>query len=223
MLKLKLKTNFYGELCLKDCKENIWFLMTYFNMVFILQYYSLFFLSFSLLTRSLNSFQWVLKYAWPILALWLIRGCIWPYFVNKLTLWVTPNFFRGQNKIKTDSCRNICIASSITAGTRGCMIFFFLGCVNDVIDMCCMVVGTWRTCSLVPTLRWAVCVPLKADYWLGFTADGFLSRSYGLFQPDDDPGPFSSHKQSWHVASASRRQTQTFAFLRLHYRAHEAY
>lgn len=128
MLKLKLKTNFYGELCLKDCKENIWFLMTYFNMVFILQYYSLFFLSFSLLTRSLNSFQWVLKYAWPILALWLIRGCIWPYFVNKLTLWVTPNFFRGQNKIKTDSCRNICIASSITAGTRGCMIFFFLVC-----------------------------------------------------------------------------------------------
>ena len=188
-------------------------------------YYSItvfFFLSFSLLTRSLNSFQWVLKYTWPILALWLIRGCIWPYFVNKLTLWVTPNFFRGQNKIKTDSCRNICIASCTTAGTQGCMIFFFWG-VNDVIDMCCIVVGTRRTCSLVPTLRWAVCVPLKADYWLGFTADGFLSRSYGLFQPDDDPGPFSSHKQSWHVASASGRQTQTFAFLRLHYRAHEAY
>lgn len=68
--------------------------------IYITVLQSFFFLSFSLLTRSLNSFQWVLKYAWPILALWLIRGCIWPYFVNKLTLWVTPNFFRGQNKIK---------------------------------------------------------------------------------------------------------------------------
>lgn len=68
--------------------------------IYITVLQSFFFLSFSLLTRSLNSFQWVLKYIWPILALWLIRGCIWPYFVKKLTLWVTPNFFRGQNKIK---------------------------------------------------------------------------------------------------------------------------